>query len=599
MKIQSGLCLALLLISLLLGSPALAERIADFNVALQVHGDGRLEVVETIKYDFEKSYRHGIYRRIPVQYSRRGHPYDIDLDFRSVTDQNGRPLPFESRYMSGIQSIRIGDPNNLVTGTHVYRIAYDVRKAVNFFGNTPEVYWNAVGSEWPCRVDQVEVVVSAPGMNLTNLKTTSFIGPVGSKAHGPVKAGKNAIIFSGRSLKPGEDLSIVVDFPKGSVVIPNPWLGAWQELAHWRVGLIIPGATVVVLFFLWLFWGADAARVRAVSVEWNPPEELSPAEVGTLIDERCDNFDITSTVLDLAARGYLRIRQIPFNGILGLDNKDYEFRKTLGKPEDKELKNHERLLLGAFFATDSVTYLSALSGSFKDQMETMRALIYDNLVKEGYFARNPQSDRDNFLVLGSIVLGVAVVLLIAGYLGGEIYKHYGFGIGLSGLLIMASSGIMPKRTAKGVAALEKILAFERFVRKAEKKRLEVLAKDDPTVFGRLLPYAVVLGLSHQWADAFRDLIKEEPDWYVATSTSGANFNSSDFTFDLCYGLNTMNGVFASPPIPANTVNIYTAGGGSSSGSGFGSGGGAGGGFSGFGGGGFSGGGFGGGGGGSW
>ena len=576
--------------------PALAERIKNFRVDIKVNRDGLLNVVETIDYDFEGSKRHGIFRRIPVFYRRNGRPYEIHLDFRSVTDQSGQPRPFQTRYMSGIESVKIGDPDQLISGRQTYKIAYDVRKAVNFIAGVPEVYWNSVGNEWPCAVDHVQVTVHGPaGMNLSSLRTTSYVGNVGSRAHASCKAGPDAIVFSGTALKAGQDLSVVVAFPKGSIVLPSPWMDAYQSLLHWKVGLLIPGATAALLFMLWMFYGRDEGRLQAVSVEWNPPKDLTPAEVGTLIDEKCDNFDITSTVLDLAARGYIRIRQIPFNGILGLDNKDYEFRKTLGKPEDRDLKPHERLLLSSFFASDSVTYLSALTGTFKDHMETMRNIIYDGLVADNYFARNPREDRDYFLIIGGVALAVGAFLLVASFVGGESYKHYGFGIGLSGLLVLAASGIMPKRTAKGVQALQQVLAFERFVRKAEKERLAVLAKDDPTIFGRLLPYAVVLGLSHRWADAFKDLIAEQPDWYVVGGASSSDpFDSNSFTFDLCRGLNTMNSSFGAAPLPANTVNMYT-----SSGGGSGYGGGAGGGFSGFGGGGFSGGGFGGGGVGSW
>lgn len=594
LKLQNWFSAVLLWLSLstLPIEPALAERIADFKVDIDVKSDGLMQVVETIKYDFGKTQRHGIFRRIPVQYTRKGHPYDINLDVLSVTEE-GRALPYESRNMAGIQSIKIGAANVLVTGPHTYRISYAVRRAVTYFGQIPEVYWNAVGRDWPCPIDQVEVNVTGPaGIDLSKLKTVSYIGTLGSRTHGIAKSSKNAIVFSGKSLKPGQDLSVVVAFPRGSIVLPSPWLGTWQQLIHWRVGILIPAATAALLIFLWMFWGIDEGKIQAIPVEWNPPKELTPAEVGTLIDEKCDNYDLTSTVLDLAARGYLRIRQIPYNGILGMDNKDYEFRKTLGKPEDRDLKQHERLLLGAFFASGPVTYLSALTGSFKDQMETMRTIIYDGLVKDGYFSRNPKSDRDNFLAIGFFIMAFGTLLLLAGYLGGDVYKHYGFGIALSGLMIMGSSGVMPKRTAKGVAALQQILAFERFATKAEKKRLEVLAKEDPTIFGRLLPYAVVLGLSHQWADAFKDLIQEQPDWYVTTAASdGHVFNSNDFAFDLCYSMNTMNSSFNAAPLPSNTYSSYSSGS-------FGSGG-AGGGFSGFGGGGFSGGGFGGGGGGSW
>ena len=49
------------------------------------------------------------------------------------------------------------------------------------------------------------------------------------------------------------------------------------------------------------------------------------------------------------------------------------------------------------------------------------------------------------------------------------------------IVVALSANYMPARTALGSEALRQCLAFQRFVRAAEKKRIEVLAKDDPTL----------------------------------------------------------------------------------------------------------------------
>ena len=38
----------------------------------------------------------------------------------------------------------------------------------------------------------------------------------------------------------------------------------------------------------------------------------------------------------------------------------------------------------------------------------------------------------------------------------------------------------------------------------------MMAKDDPTLFQRLLPYAVVLGVADEWAERFEGLLTEPP-----------------------------------------------------------------------------------------
>jgi len=48
-------------------------------------------------------------------------------------------------------------------------------------------------------------------------------------------------------------------------------------------------------------------------VMYEPPKfdnkPLTPAEVGTLIDERLDPRDITSTIVGLAVKGYIKIEE--------------------------------------------------------------------------------------------------------------------------------------------------------------------------------------------------------------------------------------------------------------------------------------------------
>jgi uncharacterized membrane protein len=136
---------------------------------------------------------------------------------------------------------------------------------------------------------------------------------------------------------------------------------------------------------------------------------------------------------------------------------------------------------------------------------------------------------------------------------------------------------MPAKTALGSRKLRECVGFQRFVKLAEKDRLEKLITDDPTIFGRLLPYAMVLGVADEWANKFSDLMKEPPDWYSPYGGWHGGFYSGMFVNHLGNSMSSMSSTFVSKP-------QSQAG---SGGSGFSSGGG------------FSGGGFGGGGGGSW
>jgi hypothetical protein len=77
-----------------------------------------------------------------------------------------------------------------------------------------------------------------------------------------------------------------------------------------------------------------------IIVEYDPPDNLSPIDIGTILDRRVDITDISSIIIDLAVRGDLKIhyiyQQIPF----WPDKKDFELIKLkdgtdLTHPADK------------------------------------------------------------------------------------------------------------------------------------------------------------------------------------------------------------------------------------------------------------------------
>ena len=61
----------------------------------------------------------------------------------------------------------------------------------------------------------------------------------------------------------------------------------------------------------------SARPTTSAPVEFAPPEDLRPGQMGTLLDERANVLDVTATIVDLAVRGYLLIQEIPKEGWFG------------------------------------------------------------------------------------------------------------------------------------------------------------------------------------------------------------------------------------------------------------------------------------------
>jgi hypothetical protein len=559
--------------------PVKAEVIRKFEVNLKVKADCSLDVEENIFMDFEQSTRHGIFRHIPLQYTRHGGDYTLGFDLLSVTDTSGSPLHYVESHGGGEVTVRIGDPDKLLSGRNNYRIHYLVRRAVNFFDNSPEVYWNATGNDWPYGIEETVVHFYPPGgVNLNEIKTTSYVGRIGSTKNAEIRpgaGGQACIDFLAPYLSSGEGLTIVARLPAGSVTRPSLLQQAIEYVMDWWGLVVIPGITCLYLLPKTLRRNRDPEH-RAISVEWNPPKNLSPAEVGTLVDENCDMQDIVSTLIDLAARGYLNITELHGEGFLFLSTKDYLFTQTHSQKKDDQLLPHEEEFLSALFTRSrSSVKLSDLRERFYVHLPIIRTAIYQSLTNKKLFVENPERVRGGYQVVAVLVFTAGLIMGTGGYLLG--HGCIGGGLIASSVIIFITAFYMPARTKEGWKERAEILAFRRFVRLAEKDRIALLAKNDPTIFGRLLPFAMVLGAADQWAQAFRDLLTEPPSWYVPYGYGDPDyrFSSAGFVHDLGNGMNTMGHTFASTPSSSGSSAGSGDSGfsGGSSGGGFGGGGG--------------------------
>jgi hypothetical protein len=321
---------------------------------------------------------------------------------------------------------------------------------------------------------------------------------------------------------------------------------------------------------------------------YEPPEQLSPGELGTLFDNRADMRDVTATLVDLAVRGFILVEERNESHVFGLvSNKEYVFGLRKPRSEWTALRSHEQALLEALFkqGTPSVgeagaaagggpletVTLSQLEHHFYKDLPGIRNHLYDQLVERGYYVRRPDRVMAAYIV-GGVLLGGAIGVggaLLNSALGVQPIAAIIAGV-LSGLIAIAFGVVMPARTERGTRALEGALGFEEFLRRVEGDRLERVVKT-PEMFEKYLPFAMALAVEKTWARAFEGIATEPPAWYVG-GAPGAYYPQM-----FVGSLNTLS---------TRTAAAMASAPRSSGGSGFGGGGFSGGGFGGGGGGGF-------------
>ena len=73
--------------------------------------------------------------------------------------------------------------------------------------------------------------------------------------------------------------------------------------------VLLPLWAFIVMFFFWWTKGRDPKADISVAPMYEPPKDMTPAEVGALIDDGVHPRDISCTLVDLAVKGYSRSRR--------------------------------------------------------------------------------------------------------------------------------------------------------------------------------------------------------------------------------------------------------------------------------------------------
>ena len=545
---------------LLLPTPAAqaddGERITAYDVVLTIARDGGLTVREDITYDFGVNERHGVFRTIPVRV-----PYDTDNDRiydvsdLAVTSPSGAPDEVDESESGGTLTVRIGDPDTTITGTHRYVLTYRVKGALNSFPDHDELYWNAIGSEWSVPIGAARVRVEAPG---DVERFACFSGPVGSTlpCTTAAPAGRAAVEFTD-DLDTYEALTVVVGLPSGTVrdagpaleerwtlrkaLTPTPLTGTLAAL------VLLPGLAGLAWLlnargrdrrYAGLTPGVVAAEGAAeepaplvgdpVAVQFAPPEGLRPGQIGTLLDEQANVLDVTATIVDLAVRGFLRIEEQPRRH--WFSSRDWVLVKLAGTGE---LLPYERLLYDSLFQdadAEGRVRLSSLKKRFAARLAKVQTALYEDVTSAGWFRGRPDKVRGGWQAAGF------VLTFGGGWLtfGLSRFLHWapvGIAVTLLGGVLFLLGRRMPARTARGSAVLAQARGFREYIRTAEAEQLRFEEGQD--LFSRYLPYAVVFGQADRWVRVFGPLAAASasgglaPAWYAGpTGWDADSFSDS-------------------------------------------------------------------------
>ena len=286
--------------------------ITQFTSIIDLHKDSSITVKEKITVDFSKEAHHGIKRDIPIVYEDEHHQnYTLRYKILSVKDNNGNNLKYSHYKWGDYVEIKIGDPDKLIQKQITYNITYTLNRVVIFDNeNYDELYLNTTGDEWPVPIKNATTIINLPE-KVQNLKTICFTGSYGSTEQNCkiTKTDTQATYTITKPLGIREGLTIGLGLDKNILHKPSTIKEIiWFLEDNW--GYLIPLLTLILLTINWYKHGKDPKISHtAIMPIYTPPNNITPSEAGTLIDETVDMRDIIATIIDMAVRGYIRIEE--------------------------------------------------------------------------------------------------------------------------------------------------------------------------------------------------------------------------------------------------------------------------------------------------
>jgi len=318
----TGILLALLACSYAAGlsAPATAAgsgggQVLSYRSEITVNRNDTLLVRETILVSAtDPGLFEGIHRNFPsLDRDRFGNVNFVHLEVTSLArddqpeDYHLEKLPDGLRVCLG----KGGAP--LSPGEHKYVLTYTLNRALGFFSEHDELYWNVTGSGWIFPIQEASATVHlpagiAPAAVLLDAYT-GVPGSAGSDYSASFNAQGNAEFRTTRPLAPPETLTIVVRWPKGFVRLPNDDENYRYFLQDNQVPLIGLAGLLLVLAYYTVAWFLGGRRRAAglLMPRNSPPRGFSPAAVRYVWRGDFDQKALMVDLVDLAVKRRIAI----------------------------------------------------------------------------------------------------------------------------------------------------------------------------------------------------------------------------------------------------------------------------------------------------
>lgn len=519
-----------------------------FDAVYDLHRDARknssMTVTETIAVRFpDADVNHGIQRAIPTfNQDIALHPHII-----SVTDADGTAQPYrtvdsdDADFGDDMTVLRIGDKNTYVHGAKTYVLKYTLRNVVWHFADTgdAELYWDVNGTGWNSRVGEASVRINLHDDTAADLNGQKACYPNAKESAAglsdqPCTIGTDgdSIVSSVQGLSYYKTLTVAIGFENSAFTEPPHEKDQWQwVVVPWLFFIPLLGGLAWVIY---LRTGpfSDAKGRGIIVPEYDAPAGVWPMLAADFLHKGSTAFP--AEIVGLAVRKYISISEDADAP------RSSRYTLTLLNTDWSALDHTEASLLGVLFRQPGVgrkRVLDQTDRSLGDSLAGQRASAVKRVTELGLRAKTKQPGN------GWVRLGLfALIVLPIVHLAFAASNHAGVwwivlpdmvAAGFAIVLLVLTASRL-RITDAGAQVRDHLEGLKQYIELAEKDRLAFLqspttaeridVSDSEAViklYEKVLPYAMVLGVSDQWVKVLQDRYattpNSEPDWYSGPS----------------------------------------------------------------------------------
>ena len=513
---------------------AKSYRQREIKISAKINADGSLSIEESRTYDFRGFFSWADYR-LPLK--------DLGqvVDF-SLVEGNKLYLPAET-HEPGTYSIRQTKDKFYVKWYYkakdemrTFTLRYKVTDVVNVYSDVAEFYYKFVSQTKPKAIARVIVDLSFPQKaDTTNVRAwlhsslNSFYYFTNGRIHFEASHLPKNRFFEVRAIFPPQwvaNASKKFVTPRKNKILAQEKIFAeraneqrlkYQQQQQFKKTYAPKAKTFSfsaiifgILLFLTLYnrYGKAHPVPGMSRISSEIPENITPAMANfLLLNGQISAGAITSTLLNFAAKGYLRIEEeVKEKNVLFFNYKArnqtlYLDRKKFEAEAYSSFQPHEIALIKFIFddlgnKRDSIT-VAEIKKNRSKVMKWVRS--WKKTIKQEW-GNKPIWDKESLWATGSFAF-YGLLITVLGILMTAYVTPFGFVTALAGILFTNLSFMLPRYTKEVKTIRTKLMALQKYLKKYEFRHRPGIIQQN---FDRYLVYGIALGMGSR---ALRELVK--------------------------------------------------------------------------------------------